>query len=332
LFFDNLQVVHARGPLLEETHYYPFGLTMVGISSKAAGKMENRFKYNGIELNEDLGVNTYDAHFRELDYQIGRWWQIDPKVEGYEAISPYASMNNNPIRFNDPLGDEACCKELWNDIKSAAKETWASIKRGGQIAYEKAGNFARGFNQANPLASAVEVVTGKSSASDFTQDKPRAQAVADLGVNTVMMFSGEIAAGFRVEAATTNASLRSTATVSAAEDVLSAKANEFSRLETIGGNQSSRTVGANIGVINSGEALAPIKVAEIGGKKYVLDGHHRLEAATRTGTELRYDVVPQAQWGSYGYKSKESIFNAAANASGEKIKLNGKLVAEYAKQ
>ncbi|WP_158559413.1 DUF6443 domain-containing protein [Deminuibacter soli] len=105
VYFDNLQVVLNHGPLLEETHYYPFGLTMAGISSKAEGKVENRYKYNGIEYDSSLGLNEYEAHYRDLDPQIARWWQVDPKIDDMEMWSPYASNYNNPVSYSDNLGD-----------------------------------------------------------------------------------------------------------------------------------------------------------------------------------------------------------------------------------
>jgi hypothetical protein len=73
VFFDNLQVVHKPGPIVEETHYYPFGLVMNGISSKGlSGVVDNKKKYNGIEQNTDFDLNLYDAFFRNLDPQIGK--------------------------------------------------------------------------------------------------------------------------------------------------------------------------------------------------------------------------------------------------------------------
>ncbi|GAA0563630.1 RHS repeat-associated core domain-containing protein [Chitinophaga japonensis] len=106
VFFDNVVVNTIQGPLLEETHYYPFGLTMNGISSnalKGVNYPENRKKYNGIEHTTDLDLNQYDAFYRNLDPQIGRWWQVDPKPTDWE--SPYIAMSNNPIRYKDFLGD-----------------------------------------------------------------------------------------------------------------------------------------------------------------------------------------------------------------------------------
>jgi len=155
---------------------------MAGISSKAAGKLENRFKFNGIELTEDLGVEDYDAHFRTLDPQTGRWWQIDPKIEqGQESISPFNSMSDNPILRTDPLGDldDDCCKEVIKDLKSAFKETATS-------AYEGAVSVARTFNTyVNPIANLAEVVTGKSTESNFTVDKPRSVSGMEAAISLI---------------------------------------------------------------------------------------------------------------------------------------------------
>ncbi len=105
VFFDNLVVQHYTGPLVEENVYYPFGLKAVGISSNAAGRLENKKKYNGYEQNKTFDLNWYETFYRTHDPQLGRFWQIDPKPTDFE--SPYAAMGNNPVCRMDILGDSS---------------------------------------------------------------------------------------------------------------------------------------------------------------------------------------------------------------------------------
>ncbi len=103
---------YGQPELLQQTSYYPFGMTMQQQNFYSRNATENKYLYNSKELHDDqLTGNTldwYDYGARFYDAALGRWHVVDPHAENYYPISPYAYVANNPIIRIDPDG-----RDIW---------------------------------------------------------------------------------------------------------------------------------------------------------------------------------------------------------------------------
>ena len=91
--------------IIQESHYYPFGLEMQGPWNPTQWEPGNAYRYNGKELNSDLGLVWYDYGARWYDAGIARWGAVDPLADNYYEHSGYSYAGNNPVINYDPNGE-----------------------------------------------------------------------------------------------------------------------------------------------------------------------------------------------------------------------------------
>ncbi len=68
--------------------------------------MANRYRYNGKELHDELGLNWYDYGARMYDPAVGRWNGVDALADSFPTWSPYNYAVNNPVLVTDPDGND----------------------------------------------------------------------------------------------------------------------------------------------------------------------------------------------------------------------------------
>ena len=100
--------------VLQQAHYYPFGMNMKGLPDNTQTGQVNPYQYNGLfkdgvgalslNLNEDFGLNLSDYGARWYDAAVARWCSVDPLAEDYVAWSGYNYVMGNPVRYIDPDG------------------------------------------------------------------------------------------------------------------------------------------------------------------------------------------------------------------------------------
>ena len=132
----NIRLSYSKDPttnvlkILEENHYYPFGLkhtnynsdlnafrlatTSTTVQLKAAANpgpidpvvevLPYQYKYNSKEFQDELGLNVTAMDFRQYDNALGRFNSIDALSDIEHNYSTYSYSRNNPNIFTDPSG------------------------------------------------------------------------------------------------------------------------------------------------------------------------------------------------------------------------------------
>jgi RHS repeat-associated protein len=139
--------------ILEEDHYYPFGLKHNGYSANQRmikgtsgvgvvivpvvnpADVSYMYMYQGQELQRELGLGWYSFTWRNYNPEIGRFFNLDPLAEEYYAYTCYQFSSNQVVHASELEGLENS-----NDLNKMLVKNDAIPKQ--RIITEKAGERA----------------------------------------------------------------------------------------------------------------------------------------------------------------------------------------------
>ena len=113
---------NQKGIILQDNRYYPFcmglGEALTYVDNTAT---ENKYLYNGKEMQDDFGLGWYDYGARMYDPTIGRFTGVDPLADEFYELSPFNYASSSPIVNIDLWGLQAWDINNEWDEKTIAK-------------------------------------------------------------------------------------------------------------------------------------------------------------------------------------------------------------------
>jgi RHS repeat-associated protein len=172
--------------------YSGFGVLLDGRTSESEGY---RNGYQGSEIdNEVKGEgNSYTTHFRQLDPRLGRWWSIDPKSTAYE--SPYVSMGNNPIAYNDINGDSIPTRFL--DVKG---KKLGDVPSEFQAMMIKEYGLEVGYNSKTEMLYLIKDHGNVEGGSSTARDMLKSNLTSTLTGRKAKKAHGNLVVGYKLRA------------------------------------------------------------------------------------------------------------------------------------
>ena len=102
-------------------HYLPYGQLL---ANQKATTYDERYKFIGKERDWESGYDYFRARYYISPFL--HWMSVDPLVDKYPGISPYAYCAWNPIKFMDQ--DERIVRFAKGTTFSQKQQFWTAVR------------------------------------------------------------------------------------------------------------------------------------------------------------------------------------------------------------